>query len=208
MALQDQIKKVYVRVGRAYTIVRGAVEITGEYLEPQTNSQATKPFVLLNFLRANLAFDTQILPGDTIRFNDDNSYYLVTTKLPEVFRGSAISFSSVLYRCNDVATLSRLQNTRDADLKVINTWQQVGTQTWRVLIADSFTGEELAENESFELKGKFKNDNQDMYICGSCGIKLGDRVTLATIGEHYMAASIKKTRYDNVYQVMLDDDTR
>jgi len=208
MALRDQIKKVYTRVGRSYTIVRGALEISGEYLEPQMNSQATKPFVLLNFLRANLAYDTEIVSGDTIRFDDDDSYYLVTVKLPEVFKGSAISFASALYRCNDVATLSRLQTTRATDLQAINTWQQVGTQSWHVLVADSFTGEEVAENESFELKGKFKNDNQDLYICGSCGIKLGDRVTLSIIGDRYMVTSIKKTRYDNVYQVMLDDDTR
>jgi hypothetical protein len=207
MALRDKIKKVYRKVGRAYTIIRPQGDITGEYLAQEMNTQATKPFVLLNFLRVSLPYDTEVIPGDTIMF-EDGSYYLATVKLPDIFKGAPSCFLSVLYRCNDVATIMRNSESRDADLKMTTTWNQIGTRTWPVLIADSFTGEEIAANPQNDLQGLFKNDVQDMYISGGCEIELGDRVALDSVADYYMVTQIKKTRYDNVFQITLDDDTR
>ena len=209
MALPEKIKSIFKKIGSRYSIVTptGLQADEDWFCEPELNTQVTKPFVLLNFLKVNFPFDTEVKPGDTIEFLTGNSRYLVTVMLPEMFRDRIIKYLSVLYRCNDSATILRKTYTRDDNLKKIVTWSPFGI-TWPALVADPYLGSELSENSDDDLQGVFSDDKQNLYISGDSGIVLGDRIFLAVKNGNHMVSKIKTTRYDNVLEIELDDDNR
>ena len=209
MALPESIKGIFRKIGSKYSIVLegGLDEDDDWYCEPILNTQATKPFVLLNFLKVNFPFDTEVVPGSVIEFDIGDNQYLVTVMLPEHFKNRVNQYMGVLYRCNDVATIKRKSETRTVNNKLSITWSAVG-RTWPCLVADPYLGSEISENTNDEMRGMFNDGKQNLYVSSASNILLADRISLAETGGNHMVTKIKRTRYDNVLEIELDDDTR
>ena len=99
MATKDSVKRTIESVGTALTILRDGGDVTGEYCDVEPNSQVTKPFVREFFLEASLVFDTEVVPGDVVQF-DDGRKLLVMNSTPAQFRNEVITNEAVLYKCN------------------------------------------------------------------------------------------------------------
>ena len=92
MSIGPDLKEVLSDVGTAYTIIRDSGNITGEFLDFETNAQVTKPFIKEFFLDAVLSYDTEAVVGDIIEFNVAGDRYLIMNKTPEMFENQVVGF--------------------------------------------------------------------------------------------------------------------
>ena len=100
MSIGPDIKEVLTEVGTAYTIIRSAGNVAGEYLDYELNAQVTKPFIQEFFLDASLSYNTALIAGDILEFNVAGTRYLLMNKTPETFENEVISYAAVLYKSN------------------------------------------------------------------------------------------------------------
>lgn len=199
------VKEVFEEVGTKYTILHeGNANNSGEYLVYELNRQVTKPFVREYFLEAEIPYDTDVVVGDCVIF-DDERRFLVMNKTPEQFENEVVLYSSVLYRTNIDARILRASGEQDwdANYRMIDNWETV-VDSVDVLITESLYGHDIETD--VEL-GQFGLENHEMYVPAWIGVLALDRIEW-TSGEFYKVQVVKRRRYDGVDVVELAEDTR
>lgn len=215
VSLGDDIKSVVLEVGLGFTIERETSEITGEYLDYEENTQMTKPFTFQHFLFVKLFHDTQVVPGDVIRFLVDGRRYLVMSALPELFENQIIETSAVLYRCNVVGSLLRPSGeTETYSYKTKTVWLPI-KENFPALLTDKLYATRLDEDThdfvAVDITGLI------LYVPGYVKPIPLDRFVVsgespyrgAISGEeHYKVTSLETHSFDGVSVVYLEEDTR
>lgn len=204
MSIGPDIKEVLAEVGTAYTIIRSAGNVTGEYLDYELNAQVTKPFIQEFFLDASLSYDTVLIAGDVLEFNVIGNRYLLMNKTPETFENQVISYAAVLYKSNvniEVLRPSESDWHRHTFQKV-TIWTSIGSID--ALLTTPLFGNSLDTDEEIGLIGL---QNREMFVPSSLGIRELDRVWIDS-SEYYRVESVKKRRYPGVDVLELGNDTR
>jgi len=204
MTIGPDIKEAIVEVGTKYTIVRDGGNITGEYLDYETNAQVTKPFIREFFLEATLVYDTQIVSGDIIQFSTTLSKYFIMNITPEMFENTVISYQAVLYKTNETITVYRPSEQRDSKTYQIKTvWTPVQTAK-PILITSPLFGIDLETDQNLGLIGL---QLHEAYVPSNYGIKVLDRLLLSS-GEYFRVEAIKKRRFEGIDVLDVGTDTR
>jgi len=203
MSIGFDIKSVLAEVGSAFTIVRDAGNVTGEYLTSEPNSQVTKPFIQEFFLEARLAYDTAAIVGDIIQINVTAEKFIVMNKAPRIFENEVFEYPSVLYKCNVVADILRPTETRDADYLYRTAWEPVAIDV-DCLITSPLYGHDLETDQELGLIGI---ELHEMYVPSSLGVQALDRIRISS-SEYYRVETVKPRRYSAVDVIELGVDTR
>jgi len=204
VAIGGDIKEVFQDVGTAYTILRNAGNVSGEYLDFSVNRQVTKPFIRAYFLEASIPYDTESIAGDILQFDTTSDKFILMNKTPELFENAVIVNECVLYKCNVSGELTRPTASRDAQ-----TYQSTETfntikSDCNALMTEQLFGHDLDTDEEIGMIGLQKHE---LYIPASLGVQPLDRYE-GSSGEYFMVESIKKRRFDAVDICFLEEDTR
>lgn len=215
VSLGEDIKAVVMEVGLSYNIEREMETISGEYLDYEENTQMTKPFTFQHFLFVKLFFDTQVVPGDVIRFLVDKRRYLVMSALPELFENEIIETSAVLYRCNVIGSLLRPSGETDTySYKRKTSWLPIKTN-FPALLTDKLYATRLDEEThdfvAVDITGLIlyvpayvKPIPLDRFVVSGESPYRG-----AISGEEkYKVTSLETHSFDGVSVVYLEEDTR
>jgi len=210
--LGQDIKDVFSEVGINYSIYRsGEVTVSGEFLDWESNSQVTKPFIREFFLECTFAFDTVVDSGNVIQFLPSGELaggdkYMVMNKTPYLFENELVENAGVLYKINVSGELQRPSGEAEWSTQTYHKQTAFNTIAVEVpaLQTEPLFGGELEAEEELALLGIEK---QDLYIPSSYGIKALDRYHTAS-GEYYMVESVKKRRFKGIDVVVLSEDTR
>ncbi|TRO55554.1 hypothetical protein E2P64_06865 [Candidatus Bathyarchaeota archaeon] len=204
MTIGPDIKEAIVEVGTKYTILRDSGNITGEYLDYETNAQVTKPFIREFFLESTLCYDSRVVPGDVIQFVTTSEKYIVMNHTPEMFENSIITYATVLYKANVTFDIFRPSEVRDSHTYHVSTiWSLIGSSKAGLLTSPLY-GIDLDTDEQLGLIGL---QLHELYVPSSYGIKVLDRLRLSN-GEYYRVEALKKRRYQDVDVVEVGQDTR
>lgn len=207
MSLGQDLVDVYAEVGTKIKIFKpDGSEISGEYIDIDINRQVTKPFIREFFMEASFAFNTGAEGGVVVEFIVDGRKFLVMNLTGELFENTIISYNSVLYKCNEVATIKRpTKGDWDVDYKKELTWPDVIVDV-PILLTERFFGTGLGAVEPQDFMEYDILDNQ-MYISGYYGVKPLDRVWLSDT-EFFKVDFIEKRKFEGVWSCVLSEDTR
>jgi hypothetical protein len=192
-------------VGSAYTVIRDAGNISGEYARTTITSQATKPITLEHFRRCTLPYDSSAAAGDVIEFDVTDERFLVTNKLPKMLENTVTHYESILYKCNirNGILMRPSGETRDDQYHKEPQWQTIKSDCDAMQVAALY-GNDLLEDQDLALLNLQKDE---LYIPHSVGIQALDRFQSAS-GEYYMVTTIEKRRFPGVDIAILEEDHR
>ena len=204
MTIGTDLEEVLDEVGAAYTILRDSGNITGEYLDAETNAQVTKPFIREFFLEASLGHNTEAVNGDYLQFNITSDIYMVMNKTAEIFENSIIAYQVVLYKCNvsDGLILRPTNPDWDSDYYRRTVWSTVKANAIFLLTSHLMGG----ELEELDL-GEITLHQNEMIIPTSIGVQIMDRVKISDT-EYYKVSSVKKRRFKDVDVLEVIEDVR
>ncbi len=205
MTIGDDIKETFEDVGTAYIVLRDIGNVSGEYLDYSINRQITKPFIREFFLEATLSYDSEVITGDTIRFDTTSDVYLVMNKTPELFENAVVTNECTLYKTNVSGELLRPSGEAWATqtYRKEPQWQTVKSDCY-ALQTEALYGHDLDTDEELGLLGV---ENHELYIPHSVGLQVLDRFEPAS-GEYYRVETIKTRRYPNIDVAEMGEDTR
>jgi len=209
MSASTSIKRALKRAGASYTIFRTAGDVSGEYLDSESNSQVTKPFIREFFLEAMLSHDTEVITGDVIELDTPGDRYLVMNKTPQVLKNAIILNDAVLYKANVSGELYRAsgEGVWNNRYRQETSWEQISGEGGSVCYAlqtEPLHGIELQTDEEL---GQIGIENHELYIPISFGVQINDRYQPAS-GEYFRVNSVKERRYPGVDVVLLEEDQR
>lgn len=208
VGLGVDISEVLDEVGIGYDIVSsGEEQRSGEFLDAESNSQVTKPFIREFFLEVTFSADTLVTDGDVLQFRHSGDVYsdryMVMNKTSAVFENEITSYDGVLYKCNVSGELARPSGeARNSEYTKFNVFSPVNSEAFALQTEPLFGG----ELEDMEL-GVIGIEKHEMYIPTLYGIKELDRYSPSS-GEYYKVESIKQRRFKGVDVVVLSEDTR
>ena len=206
--LDVDITEVLEEVGIGYDIVSSGEEHrSGEFLDAESNSQVTKPFIREFFLEVTFSASTRAIDGDVLQFRYSGDVfgerYIVMNKTDAVFENEVSNFDGVLYKSNVSGELLRPSGeTRNAEYQKVNVWDQLNSEAF-ALQTEPLFGSELEETEL----GYIGIEKHEMYIPSIYGIQELDRYIPAS-GEQYKVDTVRQRRYKGVDVVILSEDTR
>jgi hypothetical protein len=200
MSLGSDLKEIFTEMGRAYTVYHEGAEGSTEYGEIIPNSQATKPFIVLNFLKMNVAHDTSLVGGDHVVFAD-SSDYMVTAKNGDYVENAVIKYECVLYKTNDTVLVERFSEEEVNYVDEI-TSAEIDSDV-PVLLTEALREQELDVDDI----GTFERHGMELYVSSYVGIQVGDIITDSG-GTKYKATVVIEKRFNNVHIVKLDIDNR
>lgn len=174
MGVKEKIKKTLKKLGTSYTIIREAGNVTGEKLDYESNSQVTKPFIREHFLEVTFMYDTEVVPGDVLQFDEDQRKFLVMNADPELFKDVIITKSGVLYKCNTVGNLQRPSGESVNYTEVIH-WNEVKSGV-DALMTDKLYGTRMEDDVQY---AQFGIKSLILYVPKSLGIAALDRWVLS-----------------------------
>jgi len=200
----ESIKKVYIKIGTGITLIRDTGNISGEYIDSETNKQVTKPFVAEFFRNASFPYDTNCVSGDIMMFNTTLDRFIVMTKSPDVFGNDIAEFAGVLYKCNVSGEIQRASGElRDTQYHISQTFETVREDCYALMTEPLYAGELETEEEL----GLLNIDKEELYIPEKYDIRVLDRY-VSRSGEYFMVTAIRKNKFDGVVVAVLDEDTR
>jgi len=206
MTIGIDIKEVLTEVGAAYTIIRDAGNISGEYCDYELTSQATKPITIEAFRQAMVPYDTKTVAGDVIEFNKTSERYLIMNKLPGLFENKIIQYESIFYKCN-VASGELLRPSGEAwDSNTYHKetqWETIKDNCDAMQVAALY-GNSLEEQEEMAMLELRKDE---LYLPHSMGIQSMDRFQPAS-GEYYQVSTVETRRFPGVDVAILQEDHR
>jgi len=206
MSLGDDLKEVFSDVGTAFTILRDAGNISGEYLIYEINRQVTKPFVREFFYESEFAYDTEAVPGDVIEFDADSRRFLIANLTDSHFEDGPIEKEGVLYKCN--ISSGRLwrasgEDWDDTSYRKIEDFQIIHDNV-NALMTEGLYGHELEEDEEI---GQITREGHEVYLSGDLLPQALD-IWEPTSGEFYEVRTIKTRRYENIKVLEVSEQTR
>jgi hypothetical protein len=192
-------------VGAAYTVIRDAGDISGEYARTAMTSQATKPITLEHFRRCTLPYDSSAAAGDVIEFDVTEERFLVTNKLPKMLENTVTHYESILYKCNiaNGVLMRPSGETRDDQYHKETQWQTIKSDCDAMQVAALY-GNDLEADQELALIGLAKNE---VYLPHSVGAQVLDRWQPAS-GEYYQVSVIESRRFPEIDILIVEEDHR
>lgn len=207
MSIGPDLAEVLPEVGTLVKIYKpdGTI-ISGEYLDFDINRQVTKPFIREFFIEASFSYITKAAGGDVIEFIADGRKFLIMNLTGELFEDAVISYSAVMYKCNEVATIKRpTKGIWGNGYKKELTWPNVVVDV-PILLTERFFGTGLGAVEPRDFLEYDILDNQ-IYISAYYGVRPMDRVWLSDT-EFFKVDFVEKRKFEGVYSCVLSEDTR
>lgn len=217
-----KLKKVFKKLGTSYTIIRDSGCVSGEYLDEETNAQVTKPFIREFFRECTLAYDTQTVPGDLIKYEVNGvsgeaaERFLICHHDNEKFRNTPITVSAVLYKTNQKVSIYRPSGELDTQTYRTTTNWKLIKENQRVLLTDKLYGTRLDDSEQFFMQSDIKA--LVAYVPESLGIAPLDRFIVSgeiidvgygeTSQVYYQVKYTEKNQFRGVELVYLEEDNR
>jgi hypothetical protein len=203
--LQDDLASVFEEIGTLVEIV-GSSPVVREYIDVEQNVQVSNPFIREHFIEGTLKAATKILPGSLLNFVGKNLTYLVVNHSPELFEDLVVIISTTLYKCNVVATVTRLTETvRDPVTRQITTsWEEVFTSPAPITSALRGSPSDMNDYQAFL---QFQTKEKVIYFPEVIAPKALDRVTLPS-GEQFKISNVEYYRFNGVVVCDLEEDTR
>ena len=208
MSIGEDIEEVLEEVGIAYTILRDAGNVSGEYTMVKTTSQATKPITLEHFRRGKLSYNTDAITGDVIEFDVPGERFMVMNKLPVMLENEIFRHDCIFYKCN-VVSGELIRPSGESDDWPEDTYHK--EQCWETICDDcdamqvaALYGNDLETDQELALLSLRKDE---LYIPHSVGIRAMDRFQPSS-GEFYMVSSVETRRFPGVDVAILEEDHR
>jgi len=205
MTVGEDIKEALEDIGPTIIIIRDSGNIDeDEYVDYDTNSQVTKPFIREFFLEAMVSYDTDLIPGDVFEIGIIDERYLFMNKTPVIIEGAVAYYDSVFYKCNVSGELLRPSETRSSQ-----TYQKASIFSGERPVAYGLLTEPLfsGDLETEEQLGLIGIHKEELYIPSSYGIQVLDRYQPVS-GEYYVVESIKPRRFSGIDVAILGEDNR
>lgn len=207
MSFGPDIKELLEELGVAYTILRDGGDVAGEYLVYKINRQVTKPFIREYFREATISYDSSIVHGDVIQFDDDSTKFLISSLSPRRFEGEKFDNQVTLYKCNVSGELLRYSGEQDFDDL---TYREAGEFTpikdpCYGLLVEEMYGNYLDQDSP---PGQVENRALVLYIPSSVGIRPLDRYTIIGGEEAYKVEEVDTYTFQGVHVAHLEKDTR
>ena len=175
-----------------------------EKVDYDSNSQMTKPFNAEHFLMMMFTNTTQIVAGDLLYAIAQNVHYRVMNSFPEIFEDTVIYKQGIVYKCNEVVTVQRAEETRDPKtLRMTVEWKTIHTDI-RCLVTDKLYGSELNTEMSFiqlDLRSRI------LYFPKKYEVLQKDRIVVMN-GVCYEVSNVETNTYPGMNVVYLEEDTR
>lgn len=175
-----------------------------EKVDYDSNSQMTKPFNAEHFLMMMFTNTTQIVAGDLLYAIAQNVHYRVMNSFPEIFEDTVIYKQGIVYKCNEVVTVQRAEETRDPKtLRMTVEWKTIHTDI-RCLVTDKLYGSELNTEMSFiqlDLRSRI------LYFPKKYEVLQKDRIVVMN-GVYYEVSNVETNTYPGMNVVYLEEDTR
>jgi len=204
MTIGVDIENVLEEIGTAFTIKRDSGDITGEYLDAETNAQVTKPFIREFFLEVMFQYNTEVVSGDIIDLDD--IIYQTAHISSSKFEGNSIWKEGVLYKCNTSGELLRPSGEGGHDpvsYRVSTSWTTVRSVCYGTMVNNDF-GTRLEESEFAQID----IEKMFLFIPKSYNPQPLDRY-IAVSGENpYKIESVDNWRFDGIVVCELAEDTR
>jgi len=205
MTTAGDIKDIIIAAGAAFTIIREAGNVSGEYATYTLTNQATKPITLEHFRQGYMPHDTNAAAGEVVEFDDTNERYLLTNKLPSILWNDVVRYSAVFYKCNvnSGELLRPSGEVRDDQYHMKTQWEPIKNNCDAMQVA-SLYGNDLEEDKALGLLGLKKDE---VYIPHSVGAQVMDRWQPAS-GEYYQVSVISTRRFPGVDVLIVEEDNR
>jgi len=204
MTIGPDIEEAINEVGTAFTIIRDAGNVTGEYLYFKPNAQVTKPFIREYFLEAWMTYETEVVAGDIIEFNITGDRYMVMNFTSLLFENAIYRYDSVLYKTNVQADLLRPSEFRSPQTYRTRTIWTLIEESFDCLLTTPLHGHDLETDEEIGLLGI---ENHELYVPNSVGVRVFDRLKLS-YDEYFRVEVKKKRRYPSVTVFDVGEDVR
>jgi hypothetical protein len=175
-----------------------------EKVDYDSNSQMTKPFNAEHFLMMMFTHASQIVAGDLLYAVAQNVHYRVMNCFPEIFEDTVIYKQGIVYKCNEVVSVYRPEETRDPKtLRMITGWRPIHASV-RSLVTDKLYGSELNTEMSFiqlDLRSRI------LYFPRKFEVLQKDRVMVMG-GKPYEVTNIETNTFPGMNVIYLEEDTR
>ncbi len=204
MSIGEDIKEALEDVGGSITIFRSTGNISGEFVDIESNAQVTKPFIREFFLEAMVSFDTDLISGDVLELVTGDRF-MVMNKTPEIVENAVAFFGSVFYKCNVSGELLRPSGEvrSSQTYKKAQAFGSVGSNCFALLTEPLFSG----DLDTDEELGMIGIQIKELYIPKTKGVQVFDRYQPVS-GEYYRVESIKSRRFPGIDVCILGEDTR
>lgn len=175
-----------------------------EKVDYDSNSQMTKPFNAEHFLMMMFTHASQIVAGDLLYAVAQNVHYRVMNCFPEIFEDTIIYKQGIVYKCNEVVSVYRPEETRDPKtLRMVTGWRPIHAGV-RSLVTDKLYGSELNTEMSFiqlDLRSRI------LYFPKKFEVLQKDRVMVMG-GKPYEVTNIETNTFPGMNVIYLEEDTR
>jgi len=210
MSLGEDIKEVFTDLGTAITLIRDGGNVSGEYLLYEANTQATKPETLEFMVKGQAPYDTAIVPGEIINFDELSTNYLLLNKNPEMFENAVYRYQLTMYKVNTVGPLERPSGERPWNAQTYQTeteWETVKDPCYGVIVG------QMLENRIIEANvGDLEHIEYMFFIPQSIGVRINDRIYAGVDSEgndrYFKVDSIIPWNYNAVDFCTISEDTR
>lgn len=199
------IKEALADAGGAFTILREAGNVSGEYGTYEPTSQATKPITLEHFRHGALAYNTDVVAGDVIELDETSERFLIMNKLPMLSGDAITKHESVFYKCN-IANGELLRpsgEVRDNQYHKETRWDPIKTDCDAMQVAALY-GNSLEDEEEMAMLGLRKDET---YLPHSVGAQVLDRWQPVS-GEYYQVSTVEHRRFPGVDVLIVEEDHR
>ncbi len=182
-----------------------------DFIDAELNAQVTNPFIREHMLEGTLPYNTDIAPGDIIRFEITNHRYLIVNFIPDVFENEIVAISATLYKCNAFGKIYREQESQITTDVPMNLRHR--RQVCWSFVDESFivftsalrgnTSEMLGTQDIGDITVK----HNIAYLPASVQVRPKDRFYIDE-DEYYLIGNVEKRRFNNVAVISLHQDTR
>lgn len=208
MTVGTKIKNALQKVATPYIILRDSGDVSGEYVDLESNAQVTKPFIREFFLEGMMSYDTVTVPGDVISLTDSSgeesgTQCMLMNQTPANYAGEAMYKEVVLYKCNVSGELSRPSGERDTTSYLRDVQFESVRSSCYGLLTDNPFGVELQDDPIGLLDVKAMT----LFVPSSVGIRELDRYAPSS-GEYYKVETVRLRDFPGVHVCKLTEDTR
>ena len=213
MGIGPDIADVLDELGTLVTIIKhDGSGNTQEYIDYEVKIEANSPFLTQYMVDCTLRYNTVAVPGDIIRFDDDDTYYILTAGNKTRFEQSVVTVEGILYRCNMIVDVKRLGTaSRDSDYNLVQNWIDVVIDE-PVLLTGSIEYYPMDDRDY----AKISTTEDNLHISGNIGLRVGDRIerqdgidsSSGVTPQRWEVKGIAKYRLNNVSIVRVAEDTR
>ena len=217
MAAPQSIKRGLAKKGVRTEIISGKTRDVlpdNEMVATRRSSQATKPFIVANFLRAEFPFDTQAESGDLVRTIFDDNTYMIMNLDPIAIKGVTSRFVAILYLTNATVTVQKpTQVYNPVTFEYEDGWASVDADHENIpcLITGTRFGNEVLDQTDL---GALTTSQQVCFLPRFYDVQQNFRLVFSdntegvTIGEVLKVDAAQRYNFPNVYEITLVQDRR